>query len=838
MLICNFVNKGKRFTILELNMKLLVLLFLSFIGLAGYANQGSVKGNILDKKTNERMSFVTVQLSDSDGKYVSGTMSDETGGFNISGLKNGTFNLQISYIGYAPIDKPFSITDGKSNINLQNIYLSEDANVLKELVVEGQQSQMRFEIDKRVFNVGQNIASTGGSASDVLSNIPSVEVDPEGEVSLRGNSSVTIWINGKPSGLDEDNRAQILEQLPAESIDRVELITNPSAKYNPEGTAGIINIILKQDRKPGYYGSVQAGVDTHGGYNLSGNINYTSGKFESFLNIGHRVRKAKGNGYTRRNNLDDNGDITSFLNQDRRDKKKEWPYIVRAGLTYNLSTKDHFTLSLFGLLDNEEEDDMMDYKTNVPGSYISSFRLSEDKNTMKIGSADLSYKRDFTEKSHLDVSTSFRIFDRRATPKFTQTSLFADDSETSSYQYQSSKGAFKMWAAQVDYVNEFGDNKVETGYKGDWARRKSPVETYGGTSESTAVLDESMFNHFKYDQDVHALYATYSRKINRLGVQAGLRGEYTDMETVSLGYGQQDSDVEAYKTDYFSLYPSVFLSYTLPKNNELQLNYTRRVSRPWGRQLNSFKNITDSTNITYGNPLLEPEYSGSFEFNYIKSWEEHTLSASLYYRTTDNVIQRIRYLQDNVMMTTYENVAKTEAFGTEFILKNKLFKILDVTSTLNLYYNKLDGFSYLPPNSSSTVTGAPESDFAWSGRIIANTMLPYGISFQATGNYNSKSLVSQGYNKANGSLDLGLRKSFLDRKLSLTISARDVLDTRQRLSITSGAGFSQENKFARAGQMVNFTLTYSFGNMGNNNGNKNNEERPIQPDNNMDGGDF
>lgn len=813
-------------------MRILLLSLFFFGTLANvFANLGSIKGHIVDQKTGQNMDYVTVQILDSKSNFVTGTTTNDSGGFNIGGLNNGTFVLRISFIGYAPIEKAFNIVDGNSNINLHTIYLNEDANMLSEIVVQGQQSQMRFEIDKRVFNVNQNISSTGGSASDILSNIPSVSVDPEGEVSLRGNSSVTIWINGKASGLSEDNRAQILEQLPAESIDRIEVITNPSARYNPEGTAGIINIILKQDRKPGYYGSLQAGIDTRGGYNLSGNINYTSGKLEGYLNVGHRVRKAKGKGYTLRNNLDENNEITSFLNQDRSDKKKEWPYIVRTGLTYHLTQKDHFAFNFFGLLDNEEEDDMMHYSTNDPGSYFKSFRLSEDKNNMKIGNFELNYKHDFSDKSFLDLTGSFRIFDRKATPEFTQTSWYIDSTQITSYQYQTSRSQAKTWELQADYVNEFGENKIEAGYKGDFARRKSPVETYSGTTPSDITLDESLFNHFSYNQDVHALYTTYSRKINKLGVQAGLRGEYTRMETKSLAYDQQDSELAPYKTDYFSLYPSVFLSYALPKNNEIQLNYTRRVSRPWGRQLNSFKNITDSTNISFGNPLLKPQYSNALELNYIKNWNDHTLSASLYYRSTDDVIQQIRYRQENVMMTTFENIAKTEALGTELILKNKLFRILDITSTLNLFYNKLDGFTYLPPNSTTTVIGESESDFAWSGRIIANFMLPYGISFQATGDYNSKTVISQGYRKANGSLDLGVRKSFLDRKLSLTISARDVLDSRQRVTISSGAGFSQESKFARAGQTVNFTLTYTFGNILNGGGKS---ESPINDGGGMD----
>ena len=795
----------------------LCVLFL-FSVVSAYAEIGNLKGRIVDSKTKMAIEYATVSIQDAETKaFVSGTVSDETGAFQIGNLKPGTFVARITTVGYAPLEKEFSIANSSSNINLHTLSLQEDSQMLDEVEVVGQRSQMRFEIDKRVFNVDQSLATTGGSASDVLGNIPSVEVDTEGEISLRGNSSVTIWINGRASGLSADNRAQILEQLPAESIERVEVITNPSARYNPEGTAGIINIILKKDRKGGYYGSVQAGVDTRGGYNTGGNVNYSSGKLDAFVNIGHRVRKGKGKGHTFRDNLDEEGNVVSFLNQQRRDKETQWPFFGRAGMTYHLTSKDHISLSAFGLVDNEEEDDMMDYSSNVPGSYINSFRLSADKNNMKMGNFELNYKRDFHEKSNLDITVSRFMMNREATPTYTQNSTYADGSETASYQSQTSNSKSRSWEVQADYTNEFGgENKVEAGYKGNINRRKSPVETYSGSTKETAVFDEQLYNFFRYNQDVHALYTTYSKRFNDFGVQLGLRGEYTRMDTRSLGYGQTESDVDLYKDDYFSIYPTVFLSYALPKGNEVQLNYTRRVSRPWGGQLNPFRNVMDSTNISYGNPYLTPQYSNSLELNYIRNWAEHTLSTSLYYRNTNNVIQRINYLENNIMMSTYENVAKTESAGAEFIVKNNLWKRLDLTSSLNFYYNKLDAFSYLPPGAEKTVTGKANDDFSWSGRVTANILLPYQVSFQATGRYNSKQIIAQGYNKANGTLDLGVRKSFLRRKLNLTVSARDILDSRKRTTITSGSGFNQENVFARAGRIIGFTLTYSFGNMSDN----------------------
>ncbi|WP_071146215.1 TonB-dependent receptor domain-containing protein [Bacteroides ihuae] len=777
---------------------------------------GLIIGKVLDAGSKQPLEFANISLRKANGnkEFIKGAVADQTGLFRLDALTNGNFIISITVVGYTPFEKEISIGSNQKNINLKNVLLKEDTHLLSEVQVVGQRSQMKFEIDRKVFNVDQNLATTGGSASDVLSNIPSVQVDPEGEVSLRGNASVTVWINGKESGLSAENRAQVLEQLPAESIERVEIITNPSAKYNPEGTAGIINIVLKKNRKAGYYGSVQAGVDTKGGYNAGANVNYSSGKFETFLNIGKRFRKRDGEGYTNRTNLNEDGSSSSYLNQLRSNEDAGGPYMARTGGTYHLTDKDHLGLNLFGLLGSGDETDRLIYEGNIPLSFTKSQRISKANRNIHVGNIELNYKRDFSEKSNLDVSASYNIFAFNPKSNYSQNSIFADGSESSSYQFQNNDMNRTQWEFQADYVNEFGNqNKIEAGYKGDFTKMKSPVETYGGISEASAVFNEDLYNRFTYDQDVQALYTTYSKKINKFGLQLGLRGEYTRTTTNSLGYGQTNAQQPSYKDNYFSLYPSMFLSYQLPDNNEVQLNYSRRVSRPWGRQLNPFMDLTDSTSISYGNPYLVPEYSNSLELNYIKNWESHTLSASLYYRSTDNVIQHISYRDGDIMKRTYDNVAKSQSAGTELILKDNLFRFLDLTTTLNFYYNKLDGFTYLPEGVTTSIVGNADENFSWSGRMIANVMLPYAVSLQATGNYDSRQIVAQGYTKPSHSIDLGLRKSFLDRKLSLTINTRDILNSRKRITVTSGSGFSQESMFARSGRVVGFTLTYNFGNM-------------------------
>lgn len=691
---------------------------------------GVIRGKVIDAKTREPMQFVNISVRKAGTTVpLKGMVTDETGTFHIAQLPEGSYTLSISFIGYKTIEKPFTLSKQIPGVNFRNLLLQEDSQLLGEVKVTGQRSQMKFDIDKKVFNVDQNISSTGGTASDVLTNIPSVEVDNEGEVSLRGSSDVTVWINGRASGLSADNRAQILEQLPAESIERIEVITNPSAKFSPEGTSGIINIVLKEDRRAGYYGSLQAGVDTRGGWNASGNVNYSSNKTEMYAGVGYRERKRDGGGFSNRTNTDASGNPVSFLNQTSDNDGHGGQTFVRAGLTWHLTQSDHLNLGAFGMFGTRKQTNTINYLSDIPNSFLSSERISDSDNPMKGGNVELGYKHDFSKTSNLDVVASWNTWNMDQKSTYLQSSVFENEETTHSYQWQKNKMQSHNWELQADYVNAFNEfNKIEAGYKGTFSARKARIETKSGETAEDARPDEQLYNRFYYDQDIHALYATYSGRFGNFGYQAGLRGEYSHTDTRSLAYGQEKGEVSPYKDDYFSIFPSVFLTYTLPAQNEIQLNYSRRINRPWGHQLNPFLNITDSTNISFGNPYLTPQYSNSMELNYIKNWEAHTLSVSAYYRNTDDVIQRISYLEDNIMKSTFENVAETQSAGVEIVGKNHLFSILDLTTTVNLYYNKLDGFSYLPAGADQPVTGKSNEDFSWNAKIIANLILPASFS--------------------------------------------------------------------------------------------------------------
>ncbi|MDR1581769.1 MAG: TonB-dependent receptor family protein [Prevotellaceae bacterium] len=771
-------------------------------------NDGTINGIVIDSRNREALESVTVMIKAKHDSLITpvGVNTGKDGRFTIKNIPYGNYILSVSSVGYKTFEQEISLTSNIKTINLRQISLTEESELLEEVEVTAIGTQMRIDIDKKVFNVDQNIAAAGGSASEVLSNIPSVEVDTEGEVSLRGNSAVTIWINGKASGLSADNRAQILEQMPAENIDRIEIITNPSAKYSPEGTAGIINIILKENRKAGYFGSIQAGVNSRGGYNFGFNYNYSSKKLDAYVNLNQRSRVfLGGSNSTRLINGADN-----FLKQVADIDGRHNNFFGRAGLTYHLTANDHFSLNGFNMFGKGKNDNVTNYTSNIPGSFTQSERRTMTEDNMLGGNVQFGYKHEFSKQSNIDFTASYNSWGMDGESVYTQTSSYLTGNPISSYQRQTREIGPYNWEFQLDYVNTFNENsKLEAGYKGTLGREDSPVETFSGRTKDDAVITPELFNRFIYNQDIQALYSTYTGRLNKFGYQLGLRGEYSNIKTRSLEYGE--TNVPFHNNDYFNLFPSLFLSYALPSDNEVQVNYTRRITRPRGPQINSFKNITDSTNISFGNPDLLPEYSNSFELNYIKSWKNHILSFSGYYRSTDNIVQRISYIDDNIMKSTFENIAGTSSAGTEFVLKNKFARFVDLTTTVNLFYNQLDGFSYVPEGATAPVTGIAQENFSWDAKVIASFIVPKLFSLQLTGDYRAKQLIAQGYRKANYTLDAGIRRVF--GKISASVNARDIFNSRKRHTVTSGPGFSQDSKNWRGGRFVGLTVTYNFGNM-------------------------
>jgi len=800
----------------------------------------TIKGKIVDSESSTPIDFVNVALINEKTQLpAAGVTTDAGGAFELPTVPKGKYTLRISFVGYNTLSIPLNVSD--KPVNLGVLKLQEDSKALAEVVVVGQGSQMTFDIDKKVFSVDQNVAAAGGSASDVLQNIPSVDVDGEGNVSLRNNSSVEVWINGKPSGLTADNRAQVLQQMPAESIDKIEVMTNPSAKYKPEGTSGIINIVLKKNRKAGYYGSASAGLiyvdKAKPKGNLGLNLNYSSSKFDAFVNVGYRAMDFVGGGTIDRYNLNSAGQTVSSMLQTSDMGRGFSGFFGRAGIDYHLSDNHTISLSGFGMAGSGYSSSSVDYRlfnyvNNVPEltPFRTFSRVGAGVGSRPSSSITLDYKFDIDKNgSNLTSSLTYSPHGRTGTDTIKQ----VENGLVTNHFYQDYEGNNEELEFKLDYTKIFKNSeKLELGINAMSETRESPAYAFDLLNNKEI---KSYYNNFEQSEYNFAGYATFGSKIGKLTYQAGLRAEYFMRDWKNTYYENDIATTpttipgEMYKK--LNFFPSAFVSYSLPNKNELQLNVTRRIRRPHGREINPFRNYSDSTNISYGNPDLLPELSNAFEFNYIKTWDNHTLSSSLYYRFTDDVMQSVQFLNNGTMENTTMNVAKSTNLGLELVAKNRLFKIVNLTSTLNLYYNKIDESSYASIYDPNIITRIPEQElFSWNVKSMANIILGRNTFLQLTGDYSAPRLIAQGEESASYAFDLGLRQTFLNKNLSLNLMVRDMFNTRKRTTITSGTGFIQDSQSYFMGRMIGITATYNFGNM------KPKQAKKPSTDMNMDGG--
>ncbi|MCQ2347403.1 MAG: TonB-dependent receptor [Paludibacteraceae bacterium] len=817
-----------------------------------------ITGKVMDETSRQPIDFANVSLfRQGETTPLAGTTTDENGKFSLSGMKNGKYVLKVSFLGYDEANK--DVTLAGKEVNVGTIYLSEQTQALNEVEVVGQGSSMRFELDKKVFTVDQSIAAAGGSVTDALENIPSVDVDQEGNISLRNSDAVEVWINGKPAGLSAENRAQVLEQMPAESIKEIEVITNPSAKFSPEGTAGIINLVLKKDRKAGFYGSVNARVNyalakpwnVPPGGNLGLNFNFTKGIVDGYFNVGYHYHSSNGANYNDRYNyLTQGGDTTSIsrLIKDGKSYRSGGGMFLRGGLNFRVTDRSTIGVSGFGMITAKDDktNGFFSSKSNSPTSYtlydVTDYHAPQD--TTNIERLSREYTRDENGTgSHpgwnamvdwtFDISKQHRLMMSAQMFNFGFNSdnyYIQKENGLKSVQEQSNENDDKMVQLKADYEwKPTMQSRLEAGWQTDLAWRSTLAEAWNCDSLSNRLGDiKNYYNNFHNNEQTHALYITYGNRFwNKFSVQVGLRGEYFRRH-IESEYYDRDGKIQtsAQDTSYFQLFPSVYLGYDFGNGNELQANYTRRINRPRGHQINPRQDFSDSTNIRYGNPNLMPQYSSSVELNYLKNWERHTLSAGLFYRFADDVTQNVKYMDGNLMRNTFINLGKRHEAGAELVVKNRLFgEVLMLTTSANFYYNRMDEATYIPSINGvalEQITIPEQNIFAGSVRLTAQFMFTKTFTGQLSGNYRSPRVVAQGTSSHSYSIDIGLKKTFLDRKLALALNVRDLLNSRARRNTTWGDGFWQYTDNRWNSRMISLNITYNFGNM--------QSKKPQRPD--------
>ncbi len=774
---------------------------LSFLHAADPENPGEekiVKGKVSDKKTKKPVEYATVAVyKKEDNSVVTGTISDENGEFKIKGLDPGEFYIVISFLGYD--DKKYDnviIDKTRTTLDLGEIIMGSSSQNLDEVEVVAERQSVEYKIDKKVVSVGKQMTSASLSAVEVLENVPSIRVDIEGNVSLRGSTGFTVLIDGKPTVLDPSDA---LRQIPASTIENIEIITNPSAKYQPDGTGGIINIISKKNRLQGVQGLINLKAGTFSQYGGDFLLNWRKKSVNFYVGGDYNNRPFPGESYGERQTTS-NG-VTSIKKSWGESDREFNGGSLRTGLDWDITDNDFFSIGFrTGMFDMNNESNQKYITTTDPASTeIEEINKSESGRGGGYYSITGNYQKKFAQKGHeLSAQLNYRYRDSEEDSK---TWLYESNStNVTSGTSTTEDGPSKRWELRIDYTKPIGENnRFEAGFQGR-NNNSDDITTlsYWNTDITGFELQPDYNNSTNYDRNIYALYTTYNGEYGKLGYQIGLRGEYTDRVITN-------KSGEEYTIDRFDYFPTLHLSYQMPNENQLMGSYSRRIDRPRGFFLEPFLTWEDMYNVRKGDPNIEPEYIDALEFGYLKKWNKSQLSLEAYYRSTHNKVERIKSVYDeDVLLTSFANVGTDYSIGIDANYNVPLFKWWEMNLMGNLYNYRVEG-SY---NDESF----DNHSFNWSSRVNNTFKVIKKIQLQFNGDYNSPTVTSQGETEGYYTFNGAVRMDFLDRKMSATMQVRDIFGTAERVSITQDDDFYNYSKWKTKAPFVSFTLSYRLNN--------------------------
>ncbi|MDT3402900.1 TonB-dependent receptor domain-containing protein [Mucilaginibacter terrae] len=800
-----------------------LLILLTFFTINAAAQTGgTVTGKLVDGNTGQPLDFASVSVTNKADNTTKGIQTDLNGNFKIDGLKDGAYTFKATFLGYLTLTQEgIQISPSNKTVQLGLVKIKPAKGVLKEVVVTGQRSQIKLSTDKKVFSVDQSLVSQGGSATDLLTNVPSVQVDVEGNVALRGSNNVRVLVNGKPSAISGGSVADILQSIPASAIENIEVITNPSSKYDAEGQSGIINIILKRNAQIGFNGSVAGTVGNQKTQNASLNLAYQTSKVNLFGNYSYRKANRIGNGYTNRTTYPGTANAI-FQNQESDQTFKFNSHNIRTGIDINLDPKTVLTLS--DNINIRDRDRFQNGGTGITTKNALTQRLTQNNFSGNSGN-NIDLNADFSHKykqqgqeltANVGYSTQKEDGDENLYTLYNFYSSARADSAFKQNNYTT--GRQRNLNFQADYTMPLGkESKLEAGYRSTFNRNDNDYRAFAlvNKTQDQFLFDPTRSNHLIYNEQVHAIYTNYQRQFGKFGVQAGVRLEDAHIRSRLVG------TTDEFKQDYFRVYPSIFLSDKLTENQTLQLSYTRRVSRPRDRQINPFLDRSDPLNYQQGNPNLRPEDTHAFELSYMNYWNALTLTSSVYYRYTNQNIQQVRLPLDSVRtITRFDNINSAANAGYELIAKLTASSKLDLTGNVNVYYRNIKGDPALFVQSTS--------GYAFNGNLTANIKPVKKLGIQVRGDYQGKQVIAQGYSKAMYGLDGGVRYD-ITKALNISGNVRDVFNTRKFGSIINNTSvtipYTSESYRRFSFRTISFTLSYRFGGGGTEQKKKKNQDQ-------------
>ena len=777
-------------SILKNSIYLLLLILSSSFAIA--QENIEITGKLVEKETSQPIPYATLVIKDkSTNKNITGVITDNSGNFIVTTTKPN-FYVEISFMGFeTKTITEFTVTNRK--VNLGTIKLLPNSQALDEVVVTGEVSKTVFKLDKRVFNVGKDISSTGASALEVLNNVPSVNVNIEGDISLRGSSGVQILINGKPSVL-ADQSSNALGTITADMIDSIEIITNPSAKYEASGTAGILNIILKKEEKKGWNGSVSVNTGIPDNHSLGLSLNRRTENFNLFAQLGAGYRSLP----QESENINQNLITNEVLLSNGEEFRNETFFNLTLGTDYHINDLNVLTLS--GNFAYEIEDQPSNYNfqffdenNNLISNWI---REESTEATNPKYRYELNYKKQFknNEDHTLQFSALGSFFGKELASQFTNTT----SSGTNINSDQQTETNFQQadYTFKADYVNPVSEvYTIETG-------AQYVINDVGNDFEVRELIDgayvvnEDLTNNFEWNQKVLGLYATGAYEKEKWGIKAGLRLEQTNVNTLLTNTNQSN------ERDYSNFFPTLHTSYKISDNFSLQAGYSKRIFRPRLWDLNPFFNIRNNFNIRVGNPNLQPEFTDSYELTSIYKIGKASLSSSLYHRYTTDVVERVSTFKDNVTFYTPENIGTNSSIGFETNGKYSPNTWLTLTGDFNFnYFDRAGTFE----NQVFDFTGSQ-----WSSRLGSKIGFPTDIDLELTGNYRSGFETLQGEQTGFAFMDLGIRKKIFKGKAIVNLGVRDVFASRIQERFVNQPTF-ETYSFGQRGRFFTLGISYGFG---------------------------
>ncbi|MDY8137871.1 outer membrane beta-barrel family protein [Aquimarina sp. 2201CG5-10] len=734
---------------------------------------GTIKGKVIDKNLQQAIPYATIVINDGANKIISGGITTENGDFLITDIPKGAYTLKVQFIGYTTYSQPIEISRKSKDIDVGTISLEEAAEALDDVTIVAERTTIEQKIDRKVINVGKDLTTTGGTAAEIMQNLPSVNVDQDGNIALRGNPNVQILIDGKPTNI---SAAQLLKQIPSTSIKSVELITNPSAKYNPEGMSGIINIVLHKNANIGFNGNINLGVnwDKNARFNSSIDLNYRNGKVNVYGNYGANITKRRQAGFVFREDQNYRTDF-GFLDNNKS-------HLFKVGIDYYLN--DRNTVSFYtnqNLFDGltTGTTDIIFFENN--GTDVTQSLASDSDN---LGSTyNFDYKHDFKKEGHnIELEVDYNVFESDNDDNFAfvggNTPNYVDiiDNERANT------------TINLDYVNPLSEStKLELGYEG---RLRRTDNEYVST-----LFDDSAY---KYDRDIHALYATYGKNYEKWSYQMGARFESYQVEAIFNGE-------KVFEDDIFTVYPSAYLTYRPGEKNSYQLSYSRRVDRPGLNQVNPIREWATPRITSRGNPELDPQFTNSIEFNYTRRLKGGSVTGGVFYRIINDEINQT-LLEDPTVeegqILTFSNFDNNSAYGLELSSNYRPAKWWNFNASFDLYGQTQKGI----------VEGVTREVDAviYNFRMNNNFKATKNLTFQVFGFYRGEQEGVQFKTKPFYFVNTGARYNFLQGKGTASINFNDIFNT-MRFRFSGDTPFPQNGRFQGETQTIFLGLSYRFG---------------------------